>query len=235
MMSRASTATIAFAAGMATVLLALSLMFHTTPGVILADDMLPALSVAADRPLKHFPPGSRVYVKSALGPMFLEALRSRYPSLTLRPYSERTERPCADGDPARDFRHYVDMNVEAEALGFHSTFLVEHHFTGIGQVSASLDLLAWVAARTTTLRLGTAVIVLPWHDPVLLAERAATLDLTYGRCGLIRSCQNLSVYDKHRGVDASLEGVLRRRRYQWAHDLKSTIRVVQRGWNLACT
>jgi len=100
MMSRASTATIAFAAGMATVLLALSLMFHTTPGVILADDMLPALSVAADRPLKHFPPGSRVYVKSALGPMFLEALRSRYPSLTLRPYSERTERPCADGDPA---------------------------------------------------------------------------------------------------------------------------------------
>src|SRR5215470_9794009 len=75
-----------------------------------------------------------------------------------------------ESDPARDFRDYVDMNVEAEALGFHSTFLVEHHFTGIGQVSASLDLLAWVAARTTTLRLGTAVIVLPWHNPVVLAE-----------------------------------------------------------------
>jgi alkanesulfonate monooxygenase SsuD/methylene tetrahydromethanopterin reductase-like flavin-dependent oxidoreductase (luciferase family) len=70
--------------------------------------------------------------------------------------------------------------VEAEALGFHATFLVEHHFTGIGQVSASLDLLAWVAARTTTLRVGTAVIVLPWHNPVLLAERAATLDLMSG-------------------------------------------------------
>jgi alkanesulfonate monooxygenase SsuD/methylene tetrahydromethanopterin reductase-like flavin-dependent oxidoreductase (luciferase family) len=85
-----------------------------------------------------------------------------------------------DDDPARDFRDYVDMNVEAEALGFHSTFLVEHHFTGIGQVSASLDLLAWVAARTTTLRLGTAVIVVPWHNPVVLAERAATLDLMSG-------------------------------------------------------
>ena len=94
--------------------------------------------------------------------------------------SAQARRGRADGDPARDFRHYVDMNVEAEALGFHSTFLVEHHFTGIGQVSASLDLLAWVAARTTTLRLGTAVIVLPWHDPVLLAERAATLDLMSG-------------------------------------------------------
>lgn len=85
-----------------------------------------------------------------------------------------------DGNPARGFREYVDTCVEAEALGFDSSFLVEHHFSDIGQVSASLDLLAWVAARTTTLRLGTAVIVLPWHDPVLLAERAATLDLMSG-------------------------------------------------------
>jgi hypothetical protein len=100
MVSRATTATIAFAAGMATVLLALSLMFHTAPGVILADDMVPALSVAADRPLQHFAPGSVIYVKSALGPMFLQALRSRHPSLTLRPYSERTEYACADRDPA---------------------------------------------------------------------------------------------------------------------------------------
>ncbi|MFT3863777.1 MAG: LLM class flavin-dependent oxidoreductase [Solirubrobacterales bacterium] len=88
--------------------------------------------------------------------------------------------PREDDDPARGFRDYVDTCVEAEALGFDSTFLVEHHFSGTGQVSASLDLLAWVAARTTTLRLGTAVIVLPWHDPVLLAERAATLDLMSG-------------------------------------------------------
>jgi alkanesulfonate monooxygenase SsuD/methylene tetrahydromethanopterin reductase-like flavin-dependent oxidoreductase (luciferase family) len=85
-----------------------------------------------------------------------------------------------DGDPARGLREYVDTCVEAEALGFDSSFLVEHHFSGRGQVSASLDLLAWVAARTTTMRLGTAVIVLPWHDPVLLAERAATLDLMSG-------------------------------------------------------
>jgi alkanesulfonate monooxygenase SsuD/methylene tetrahydromethanopterin reductase-like flavin-dependent oxidoreductase (luciferase family) len=85
-----------------------------------------------------------------------------------------------DGDPARGFRDYVDTCVEAEALGFDSSFLVEHHFSDRGQVSASLDLLAWVAARTTTMRLGTAVIVLPWHNPVLLAERAATLDLMSG-------------------------------------------------------
>src|SRR5262249_32341553 len=72
---------------------------------------------------------------------------------------------------------FIDYNVEAEALGFHSTFVVEHHFTGYGQVSATLSLLTWLGARTHRLRLGTAVIVLPWHNPVLLAEQAATLDL----------------------------------------------------------
>jgi len=87
---------------------------------------------------------------------------------------------CGDGDPARGFVDYVDTCVEAEALGFESSFLVEHHFSGTGQVSSPLDLLAWVAARTQTMRLGTAVIVLPWHDPMLLAERAATLDLMSG-------------------------------------------------------
>jgi alkanesulfonate monooxygenase SsuD/methylene tetrahydromethanopterin reductase-like flavin-dependent oxidoreductase (luciferase family) len=84
------------------------------------------------------------------------------------------------GDPGRGFWEYIETNVEAERLGFYSTFLVEHHFSGSGQVSAPLDLLSWVAARTTSIRVGTAVLVLPWHDPVLLAERAATLDVLSG-------------------------------------------------------
>ena len=77
-------------------------------------------------------------------------------------------------DSSQGFREWIENNVEAEALGFHSTFVVEHHFTGFGQVSASLNLLTWLGARTSTLRLGTAVLVLPWHNPVLLAEQAAT-------------------------------------------------------------
>src|SRR5690242_21461768 len=78
---------------------------------------------------------------------------------------------------AEGFFDFVETNVEAEALGFHSSFVTEHHFTGIGQVSATLTLLSFLAARTTRLRLGTAVLVLPWHNPVLLAEQVATLDL----------------------------------------------------------
>jgi alkanesulfonate monooxygenase SsuD/methylene tetrahydromethanopterin reductase-like flavin-dependent oxidoreductase (luciferase family) len=83
-------------------------------------------------------------------------------------------------DSGQGYKDFTEYNVEAEALGYHSTFLVEHHFTGYGQVSASLSLLTWIAARTRTLRLGTAVLVLPWHNPVLVAEQAATIDLLSG-------------------------------------------------------
>jgi alkanesulfonate monooxygenase SsuD/methylene tetrahydromethanopterin reductase-like flavin-dependent oxidoreductase (luciferase family) len=85
-----------------------------------------------------------------------------------------------DVDSGQGYKQFVEYNIEAEALGYHATFLVEHHFTGFGQVSASLSLLTWVAAQTKTLRLGTAVLVLPWHNPVLVAEQAATIDLLSG-------------------------------------------------------
>jgi alkanesulfonate monooxygenase SsuD/methylene tetrahydromethanopterin reductase-like flavin-dependent oxidoreductase (luciferase family) len=85
-----------------------------------------------------------------------------------------------DVDSAAGFNDYIEYLIEAESLGYHSSFIVEHHFTGFGQVSATLNLLSWVGAKTTTLRLGTAVIVLPWHNPVLLAEQAATVDLLSG-------------------------------------------------------
>ena len=91
--------------------------------------------------------------------------------------SAQARRGGPNDDSGAGFREFVDRNIEAEALGYHGTFLVEHHFTGFGQVSASLNLLTWIGARTKTLRLGTAVMVLPWHNPVLLAEQIATLDL----------------------------------------------------------
>src|SRR5438270_6637111 len=94
--------------------------------------------------------------------------------------SAQARRSGPDTDSSQGFREFIDNNVEAEALGYYSTFLVEHHFTGFGQVSASLNLLTWLGARTRHLRLGTAVLVLPWHNPVLLAEQAATLDLLSG-------------------------------------------------------
>ncbi|HLW95112.1 MAG TPA: LLM class flavin-dependent oxidoreductase [Solirubrobacteraceae bacterium] len=93
--------------------------------------------------------------------------------------------PAAGPDRAgfeHAYHRFADYAVLAEELGFASVFLTEHHFTGIGQASQPLTLLAHLAARTSRLRLGTAVTVLPWHDPLLLAEQAATLDvLSNGR------------------------------------------------------
>jgi len=91
----------------------------------------------------------------------------------------RAKRGGPSGDSA-GYGDFIDYIVEAERLGYRSIFLVEHHFTGYAQVSASLTLLSYLAARTQTIRLGTAVVVLPWHNPVLVAEEAATLDLLSG-------------------------------------------------------
>ena len=91
--------------------------------------------------------------------------------------SPKADAPGFAPATGQGFRDFLDFNIEAEALGFSSSFSVEHHFSGWNQSSATLMLLMALAMRTTTLRIGTAVIVLPWHNPVLLAEQAATLDL----------------------------------------------------------
>ncbi|MGB9020408.1 MAG: LLM class flavin-dependent oxidoreductase, partial [Pseudolabrys sp.] len=80
--------------------------------------------------------------------------------------SPKADRPGFGPETGQGFFEYLDFNVEAEALGFHSSFSVEHHFSGWNQVSSTLMLLAALAMRTKTLRLGTAVIVPPWHNPV---------------------------------------------------------------------
>src|SRR5207245_2011939 len=71
----------------------------------------------------------------------------------------------------------------AEPLGFDSLFAPEHHFTGYAMSPSPTQLLSYYAGRTRRITLGTAVIVLPWHDPVRVAEEIALLDvLSGGRC-----------------------------------------------------
>jgi alkanesulfonate monooxygenase SsuD/methylene tetrahydromethanopterin reductase-like flavin-dependent oxidoreductase (luciferase family) len=78
------------------------------------------------------------------------------------------------------YRDFIDYIRAADECGFHNVFLTEHHFTGQESLSASLNLLAYLAACTERIRLGTGVVVLPWHNPVLLAEEVATVDVLSG-------------------------------------------------------
>src|SRR5437773_1038542 len=64
-----------------------------------------------------------------------------------------------------------------EPLGFDSFWTVEHHFDDYTMVPDVCQFLTYVAGRTSRIKLGTAVIVLPWHDPVRVAEQVAMLDI----------------------------------------------------------
>jgi alkanesulfonate monooxygenase SsuD/methylene tetrahydromethanopterin reductase-like flavin-dependent oxidoreductase (luciferase family) len=69
-----------------------------------------------------------------------------------------------------------------EELGYDSIWMTEHHFDDYSVSPAPLMTHAWLAANTKRMRLGTAVIVAPWHDPVRLAEQFSWLDhLSGGR------------------------------------------------------
>jgi len=70
----------------------------------------------------------------------------------------------------------------AEPLGFDSVWTVEHHFTDYTMCPDPLQFLTYMAGRTTRVQLGSMVVVLPWHDPMRVAEQISMLDhLSGGR------------------------------------------------------
>jgi alkanesulfonate monooxygenase SsuD/methylene tetrahydromethanopterin reductase-like flavin-dependent oxidoreductase (luciferase family) len=87
--------------------------------------------------------------------------------------------PCAEGYSER--QRYQDIMAQIElgdALGFQTAWLGELHFSRPFSILANpLMVLAAAAQRTTRIRLGTAVTLLPLHNPVKVAEEAATADI----------------------------------------------------------
>src|SRR5438874_8906690 len=68
----------------------------------------------------------------------------------------------------------------AEDLGFRNIWLAEHHFSTYGYVGRPVQLATYIAAKTTRIRVGTAVIVVPLHHPLMIAEEIAMLDQLAG-------------------------------------------------------
>ena len=74
----------------------------------------------------------------------------------------------------------LEQSQAAESLGYRNVWLGEHHFSTYGYLSRPVQLATYIAAKTTTLRVGTAVIVVPLHHPLLVAEEVAMLDILSG-------------------------------------------------------
>jgi alkanesulfonate monooxygenase SsuD/methylene tetrahydromethanopterin reductase-like flavin-dependent oxidoreductase (luciferase family) len=81
---------------------------------------------------------------------------------------------------AEVYRQELRLAEMAEALGFDSIWSVEHHFTAYTMCPDVLQFLSYMAAKTQRARLGSMVVVLPWHDPVRVAEQISLLDQLSG-------------------------------------------------------
>lgn len=92
------------------------------------------------------------------------------------PVSHRPENDAAVIDST------LDEIVLAEQIGMHSVWLTEHHFDGAAAHADPLVLGAAIAARTSRLKIGFAVVELAFHHPVRLAVQTSLLDnLSHGR------------------------------------------------------
>jgi len=79
----------------------------------------------------------------------------------------------SDHDVYRNELRFVDL---AEPLGFESIWGVEHHFTDYTMCPDVLQFLSYCAGRTERIQLGSMVVVLPWHNPIRVAEQICVLD-----------------------------------------------------------
>ena len=76
----------------------------------------------------------------------------------------------------RIYDEELALGEQIEPLGFDSIWAVEHHFSPLNLTPSPLPFLSFLAGRTRRVELGTMVIVLPWHDPLRVAEEIAMLD-----------------------------------------------------------
>src|SRR5262249_53209811 len=83
-------------------------------------------------------------------------------------------------DPTELYRAIFAQIERAEALGWDDVWLSEHHFIADGYTPSMLALATAIAARTKRIDIGTSVLLLPLHDPLRVAEDAATVDVASG-------------------------------------------------------
>jgi len=78
---------------------------------------------------------------------------------------------------AKVYARALEVALQAESLGFHSIWIAEHHFSNYGYVPSPLVMASHIAAKTANIRIGTGVVVLPLHHPLIVAEETAMVDI----------------------------------------------------------
>ena len=97
-------------------------------------------------------------------------------------YAPVFQNPGNARSDAEVYQEELRLAELAEPLGFDSVWSIEHHFTDYTMCPDAVQFLSYMAGKTKNMKLGTMVIVLPWHDPVRVAEQIALLDhLSDGR------------------------------------------------------
>src|SRR5437899_746423 len=95
-------------------------------------------------------------------------------------YFDLRNPPEWPADPTRLYGFTLEQCEEAERLGCHSIWVTEHHQFDDGYLPQPLTFLSAVAARTSTVRLGTSIVIAPLHHPAELAEQVAVVDVISG-------------------------------------------------------
>jgi alkanesulfonate monooxygenase SsuD/methylene tetrahydromethanopterin reductase-like flavin-dependent oxidoreductase (luciferase family) len=85
--------------------------------------------------------------------------------------------PKLDGSDQGIIHEHLEEVQLADQLGFDTVWLAEHHFSHYGVAGSPLLMGTAIAERTERIKIGTAVLVLPFYNPLRLAEEIATLDI----------------------------------------------------------
>jgi alkanesulfonate monooxygenase SsuD/methylene tetrahydromethanopterin reductase-like flavin-dependent oxidoreductase (luciferase family) len=104
---------------------------------------------------------------------------------------------------AQVYTEELKLARQAEALGFDAIWPVEHHFFDYSFCPDNLQLLTYLAGCTEHIALGTAAVILPWNDPLRVAEKVSMLDQLSGgrvRFGMGRGLSRRE-FEPFRGIE----------------------------------
>ena len=129
------------------------------------------------------------------------------------------------GSDAGMIRDQMQLALLAEELGFDKLWPPEHHFTDYSACPDNVEFLAWLAGATQRIRLATGAVIVPWNDPLRVAEKIVFLDhLSNGRAVLGLGRGLARVEYRSFGID------MNESRARFDEAARMIVEAVEKGW-----